>query len=232
MKAVLFDAGDTLFRVRGSVGDAYATVAARHGVIVTPQDIEPRFRAAFRQMPPLAFPDAPPDQLPQREYAWWRQVVASAFSGERFPDFDTFFRELFEYFADAAAWALFSDTPAALARLQARGLRLGLVSNFDGRLVSICEGLGIAGAFDVIVMSGRAGYAKPDPRIFRIALASLGVTPDEALHVGDSAREDVAGAAAAGLRAVLVQRDAAVGRAPHAMPPDTVRSLRQLTARL
>jgi putative hydrolase of the HAD superfamily len=228
LRAVLFDAGDTLFRVRGSVGHAYSTVAARHGVIVAPHDIAPRFRAAFQQMPPLAFPDAPADQLPQREYAWWKQVVATVFSGERFADFDAFFRELFESFAEAAAWELFPDVRPTLAALKARGLRLGLVSNFDGRLVSICNGLGIADNFDVLVMSGRAGAAKPDPRIFEITLARLGVEAAETVHVGDSEREDVEGARAAGLRAILIQRAAPADRDSHAVRPHVVRDLRQV----
>jgi putative hydrolase of the HAD superfamily len=206
-KAVLFDAGGTLFRVRGSVGDAYATVAARHGVTVTADEIELHFRAAFRQMPPLAFPNALPDELPQREFTWWKQLVATVFTGARFADFDAFFGELFDYFADATAWDLFPDTRPALDALKARDLRLGLVSNFDGRLIRICEGLGIAGSFDAIVMSGRAGFAKPDPRIFGIALSALGVGATEAIHVGDNEREDLEGARAAGLRGILICRD-------------------------
>lgn len=227
LKAVLLDAAGTLFHVRGSVGAVYAAVAAQHHVTVASQEIERRFRAAFRRMPPLAFPEASPAQLPQCELDWWRQVVATAFSGERFVDFEAFFRELFEYFADAAAWALFPDTQPALAALKARGVRLGLVSNFDGRLVPICRGLGIADSFDVIVMSGRAGYAKPDPRIFRLALDGLGVQPSEALHVGDSPSDDIAGATAAGLRALLVEREGVVSGST-----ERVRDLFDLVVRL
>lgn len=174
-----------------------------------PHVIQQRFRAAFHQMPPLAFPGKPPAELARREYDWWRQLVATVFSGERFADFEAFFGALFDYFADAAAWTLFPDTQPALTALKTRGLRLGVVSNFDGRLISICKGLGLTEHFDVIVMSSRAGYAKPDPRIFRLALASLDVDPADALHVGDSMQEDVAGATAAGLRAWLLNRDRA-----------------------
>jgi putative hydrolase of the HAD superfamily len=226
LRAILFDASGTLFRVRGSVGQAYAGVAARHGVIVRPDQIENRFRGAFATMPPLAFPGVPLDELPGREVAWWRQVVATAFAGARFADFDAFFRDLFDYFAHADAWELFADVPPALHALQARGVRLGIVSNFDGRLVAICQGLGIADAFATIVMSSRAGCAKPDPRIFAVALEHLGVAAAEALHVGDSDSEDVKGAQAAGLRAVLMRRE---GSAPISV--DEVHDLRELTSR-
>jgi putative hydrolase of the HAD superfamily len=220
-RAVLFDAGDTLFRVRGSVGEVYATVAARHGVTVAAAEIEQRFRAAFRRMPPLAFPRASEAELPAREYAWWRDLVATVFADMHFAGFDGFFAELFDHFAQSESWELFDDVVPALAELRARGLRLGIVSNFDGRLTRICEGLGIAGYFDAIVMSGRVGAAKPDPRVFAVALNRLGVDAAEAVHVGDSEKEDLAGARASGLHAVLIDRGE-----PNV--PGRVRDLREL----
>jgi putative hydrolase of the HAD superfamily len=226
LRVVLFDAGDTLFRVRGSVGEVYATVAARHGVTVAAPHIEQRFRTAFRRMPPLAFPDARTTELPQREYMWWRDVVGTVFSDVRFEDFDAFFADLFSYFAEAGSWELFADAEPALAALRARGLQLAIVSNFDGRLTRICEGLGIVGYFDAIVMSGRAGAAKPDPRIFTVALTRLGVGADEALHVGDSDTEDIRGARAAGLRAIQINRAALRDSS------DCVSDLRDLLGRL
>lgn len=224
--AVLFDAGGTLFRVRGSVGQVYATVAARHGVGLAAAEIEQRFRQVFHVMPPLAFPEVSPAELPAREYAWWRALVSGVFHDVQFPDFDAFFAELFAYFARGESWELFADTLPALATLRERRLRLAIVSNFDGRLSGICDGLGIAGYFDALVMSGRAGWAKPDPRIFTHALTRLGVGAGEAVHVGDSQREDLAGAQAAGLRAVLVERDAALAT------PGCLNDLRDLVARL
>ena len=215
-----------MFRVRGSVGDAYAEMAARHGVLVAPRNIEPRFRAAFRQMPPLAFPDTPPEQIERREYEWWKGLVGTVFSGEQFADFDAFFRDLFDYFAEARAWTLFPDVPPTLTALRARDVRMALVSNLDGRLVPICQGLGLAGTFDTIVMSARVGFAKPDPRIFECAVQRLGVERAATVHVGDSEREDLDGARAAGLRALLIRRETAV--------PDahTVSDLRQLVERV
>lgn len=223
MKAVCFDAAGTLFRVRGSVGAAYAAVAARHSVVVAPEDIERRFRAAFYEMPPMCFPDVREGELPERERNWWRRVVRTAFAGSRFDDFEAFFIDLFDYFAHARSWELFSDVQPTLEVLKARGLRLAVVSNFDGRLIDICQGLGIADYFEAIVMSARVGYAKPDPRIFAVALARLGVAPDEALHVGDSVALDIVGARAAGLHAILIDRTAESSEADH-----RIRDLREL----
>lgn len=208
MTVIFFDAAGTLFRVRGSVGQAYATVAAHHGIVVAPDVIASRFRAAFQCMPPMCFPGVAEAEIPRRERVWWRQVVTTAFAGFHFDNFEQFFSDLFDYFAQAENWELFSDVIPTLSGLRSRDFRLGIVSNFDSRLTTICEGLDIARFFDAVVMSGQAGCAKPDPGIFLIALERLGATSAEALHVGDSETLDIQGARAAGLRAILIDRQA------------------------
>jgi putative hydrolase of the HAD superfamily len=223
LKAVLFDAAGTLFRVRGSVGQAYATVAARHGVATSAEEMEGRFHSAFRSMPPMCFPGVPEEDLPEHERAWWRKVVSDALAGFRLDDVETFFSDLFSYFARADSWELYSDVIPALSGLRARNLRLAIVSNFDSRLTQICEGLVIARFFDAVVMSSQAGCAKPDPRIFAIALECLGVSPLEALHIGDSETLDAEGAQAAGLRALLIDR-----AADSSEPGYRIRDLREL----
>jgi putative hydrolase of the HAD superfamily len=95
------------------------------------------------------------------------------------------------------------DTHDALSRLRTAGLRLGVVSNSDGRVEEALRAAGLTGYFDVIVDSTHAGVEKPDPAIFRPALEALGVGPEEAVYVGDLYDVDVAGARAAGLSAVL-----------------------------
>lgn len=205
---MFFDAAGTLFRVRGSVGRAYATVAARHGAATSAEEIEGRFRSVFRAMPPMCFPGVPVADLPEHERAWWRQVVSAAFAGFRFDSFETFFSDLFNYFGRADSWELFPDVIPALSSLRARNLQLAIVSNFDSRLTPICQGLQIARFFDAVVMSSQVGCAKPDPQIFAVALERIGVSPAEALHVGDSETLDVEGAEAAGLRALLIDRAA------------------------
>jgi putative hydrolase of the HAD superfamily len=167
-----------------------------------------RFRSVFRSMPPMCFPGVPVEDLQQHEHAWWREVVSAAFAGFHFDSFETFFSDLLSYFACADSWELYSDVIPALSGLRARHLRLAIVSNFDSRLTRICEGLGIARFFDAVVMSSQAGCAKPDPQIFAIALERIGVSPAEALHIGDSETLDVESAEAAGLRAFLIDRAA------------------------
>ena len=90
--------------------------------------------------------------------------------------------------------------------LNERGFRLGVISNFDSRLFGLLEGFDIARFFDPIVISTRAGAAKPEVEIFTQALAAHNVRSEEALHIGDSPHADIAGAQAAGLFPVLVDR--------------------------
>jgi putative hydrolase of the HAD superfamily len=86
----------------------------------------------------------------------------------------------------------------SLERLRRYGLALAVVANFDLTLHDRLDQLGLGFAFSTIVTPVDAGAAKPDPRIFGLALERLGVAPDRALHIGDGA-VDEAGAAAAGM---------------------------------
>ena len=95
-------------------------------------------------------------------------------------------------------------THDALARLRAAGLRLGIVSNSDGRVDQALSAAGLREYFDVVIDSSVFGTEKPDPAIFRAALQALDVAPEEALYVGDLYDVDVVGARAAGMEAVLL----------------------------
>jgi putative hydrolase of the HAD superfamily len=101
----------------------------------------------------------------------------------------------------------FADAAPALAALRARGLATVCVSNWDVSLHGVLERCGLSSALDAVVCSAEAGARKPDPEIFERALAISGCSPEQALHVGDTPEEDVAGAHAAGLRALLIRRD-------------------------
>jgi HAD superfamily hydrolase (TIGR01509 family) len=100
-------------------------------------------------------------------------------------------------------------TTEALDRLRAAGLRLGIVSNSDGRVEEALAAAGIRDRFEVVLDSALVGVEKPDPAIFRAALTALGVAAEEALYVGDLYEVDVVGARAAGIEAVLLLPNAA-----------------------
>lgn len=95
-------------------------------------------------------------------------------------------------------------TPLALERLRAAGYRLGVVSNSDGRAAEALAAAGLRGAFELVIDSGLVGVEKPDPAIFTLALERMGLTALEALYVGDIYEVDVIGARAAGLDVILL----------------------------
>jgi len=107
---------------------------------------------------------------------------------------------------DSVRMRAYPDAEPALAALQRAGVSRIVVSNWDCSLGSVLERCGLAGLLDGAVSSAGAGARKPDPAIFAPALELAGCGPDEALHVGDTPEEDVAGARAAGIRALLLAR--------------------------
>lgn len=105
----------------------------------------------------------------------------------------------------------FADAAATIARLRAAGLRLGVVSNADGRASAVLEAAGLASGLDVIVDSHLEGVEKPDAEIFRRALARIGTRPERTVFVGDIVSIDIVGARGAGLRPILIDPAAAYG---------------------
>lgn len=213
IKMVFFDAAGTLFEVRGSVGEIYARLARRSGIEAVPEEIQRGFARQFRAQPPIAFPiETPEAERLALERAWWRNLVRAVFAGPRaFPRFDEYFTEVFEFFRGAEGWRLYDDVEPTLAALKAGGLRLGIISNFDSRLFDVLRALNLDHYFDAVHISSREGAAKPDPAIFHAALTRHAIAPPDALHVGDSLREDVEAAAAVGMQAVWLDRRESAG---------------------
>ena len=127
----------------------------------------------------------------------------------------------------ALEFIAYPDVLPALGELRERGLTLVIASNWDCSLPDWLRPTGILELVDGVVTSAEVGAGKPDPRVFERALQMAGAEPADALHVGDKVDNDVDGAAAAGVRGVLVQRD---GDPPPRV--EAVASLRELPALL
>ncbi|TDB39703.1 MAG: HAD family hydrolase [Actinobacteria bacterium] len=119
-------------------------------------------------------------------------------------------RRVYDEFGKPDRWSVYADVLPALDRLRALDMRLGIISNWDRRLVGLLDALGIRERVDVILSSAEVGLRKPDPRIFELACERLEVAPDEAAHVGDHHYSDILGARAVGMTPVLVDRSGRV----------------------
>src|SRR6185436_626941 len=165
--AVLFDAADTLFTTRGSVGDIYYSVAHRYGTPASAADIQAAFVRQFRHSGPLTT---------DNEKQWWKDVVHRVFSDVGMvEDFDRFFEEVYDQFRDSRGWRLFPETREVLEALKRKQLKIGVISNFDSRLYSVMKDLNILSFFDSVTISSETGYAKPQPEIFEAAIRAVGV---------------------------------------------------------
>ena len=189
IKAVTFDVGGTLIEPWPSVGHVYAEVAEAHGHRFAPDELNRRFRHAWKAK-----------QNFQHSRSDWGALVRATFGIDVS---DKLFAELYDRFASAKVWRVFDDVRPALLRLKEQGMKLGIISNWDERLRPLLDQLELAPFFDAIVVSNEIGHWKPAPEIFSEALRCLNLPCSEVLHVGDSEAEDIQGAHAAGLKAII-----------------------------
>lgn len=205
VKVVLFDAGGTLFRPFPSVGHYYSVVAARHGCKVSKEEVETAFRRVWSEHDGIGDLRSHSDEKIEKEF--WRKIVTAVFKDFKgLRAFDPFFDELHDLFAEPSVWKLYPEVEEVLRTLKKQKFILGMVSNWDSRLLKLCKGLGIDPYFDFKVISAVFGAAKPSPKIFHEALKKASVSAAEAVHVGDSLEDDIRGAHLAGVKAIWVDR--------------------------
>jgi putative hydrolase of the HAD superfamily len=200
----VIDAVGTLIEPVPSVGEVYAGAADRQGVPIPVEEVKQRFKTAFQAdeledwRGPLATDEA-------TEFHRWRRIVANVLP--EVPDPDRAFAELWQHFAQPAAWRSFPD---ALA-LQTTGLPICVGSNFDRRLRQVLRGLPELVALgldqsEAIVISSEVGRRKPHNDFYQAAQNRLDLPPESILWVGDDLENDYEGPKRAGLRAILIDR--------------------------
>lgn len=215
IKAVFFDAGGTLLYPHPSVGEVYARVAGNYGVQAEAKRLNEIFHEVWHQKDGLSLA---PFNDEKSEKKWWREIVREVFSrvGE-FQDFEVFFDDLYNQFASPETWKLFEETHAVLGHFKEKGYIVGMISNWDRRLLHLCDAFDIKKYFDFMLISALYGKAKPHRDIFSEAVRLSGIEPSQALHVGDSLEDDVQGAMDSGIRALWLNRHSRAhpeGKAP------------------
>jgi putative hydrolase of the HAD superfamily len=204
LKAVLFDVDFTLFRPGPELGpDGYQRIGARYGLALDPARYEEARVAAV-----LEVQQHP--ELVHDEEVWiaFTEQIMLGMGGEAGRCRDCAVAMVREW-ERHDNFSLYEDALPVLEDVRRRGLLIGLISNGQRDLAEFAAHHSLD--VDVTVGSLTHGRIKPHPSIFETALAALEIEPGEAVMVGDSYEDDVQGARALGMRAILVDRD---GRYP------------------
>ena len=200
VRAVLFDVDFTLCRPGPELSaERYARIAARHGVILDPALYEQAREAAvlnLKRHPELLHDDS-----------IWHRFTEEIFTGMGGPGdlASECATEIEQGWEVSENFELYEDALAALEELRKARLRIGLVSNGIRDLTEFVAHHRLD--VDAIVDSRSHGRVKPHPTIFEAALELLGVRAADAVMVGDSLEEDIEGARALGMRAILIDRE-------------------------
>jgi HAD superfamily hydrolase (TIGR01662 family) len=220
LAAVLLDVDFTLFRPGPELGpEGYERVGARHGLTLDGARYEEARLAALRDL--QRHPE-----LVHDEELWIRftEDIVIGMGGDPVLSRSCAV-DLVREWERHENFFLYEDALPALAALREHGLRIGLVSNGQRDLDEFARHHGLD--VDVCVGSLAHGRVKPHRSIFEAALTALGAAPAEAAMVGDSYADDIEGARALGLRAILVDRDGL-----HVAEPDRIDTLLALPAAL
>lgn len=207
LKAVFFDVGSTLIRPCPSVAETMAQVAAERGHALTVRDFEAHMTAMDAYYEAEYLRDGDFWCSHEGSTAIWldqyRYVCHLADIGH---DAEGVAQATHESYRRADHWEIYLDVAACLRGLKERGLALGVVSNWDAELEGLLRDLRLLPYFDAVISSAAVGYRKPNPVIFDLACEALGVSSKEAVHVGDRPDADGDGAAAAGIRPIIIDR--------------------------
>ena len=213
LRAVLFDVGETLVHPAPSFPERFSIVVAAEGHARSPEAVIDASRAVFHRFSEAARDVELWTTSPERSARFWKSVYERMLGELDIPDDGHLADVLYATFTDPANYELFDDVEPALDELEAVGLVLAIVSNFEAWLEDLLGTLGVRDRFGVRVISGREGVEKPDPRIFELALKRLSVEAADAMYVGDNPEFDVVPAATLGMTPVLIDRR---GRYPDA----------------
>jgi putative hydrolase of the HAD superfamily len=209
VKAVFFDAGETLLYPHPGFAELFSEVVREAGHDLDPAKVrDVMFSSSQRYTDWMRSEESRLWSTSEdRSRAFWRRVYASFLSELGIGgDLDRLAEALYARFTDLSSYRLHPDALPTLERLHRTGLTLGLISNFEEWLEQLLVALEVAHFFDVTVISGVEGVEKPDRQIFRIALERSGVAPEHAVYVGDHPFFDVEAAREAGMFPVLIDR--------------------------
>jgi len=176
---VLFDAVGTVIKPQPDVTEVYHRLGRKFGSGLTHEQIRHRIKLGRRRFFNVGqsaeslfeganafsteLDDLSSSETIEREL--WRSLVFEVFADLDSPD--SLFDELWDHFNDPTNWEVYSDVEACFGMLQSLGIKFGLVSNFDSRLVSIAESVAPLSACDFVFCSSQVGFRKPSPLFYQ-----------------------------------------------------------------
>ena len=199
-RAVLFDAVGTLIYPNPPVSEVYQREARKLGSKYSVPEIAGRFRAAIRRH----HQGGTTSEELERER--WRRIVYGVIDDVD-DSHNLLLDTLWQHFGSALSWRIFGDVAPAWHELSRRGYLLGIASNFDSRLRTICRGHPPLDECRHVFVSSEVGFPKPEPRFYQEVEERLGLRPEQILLVGDDEAADVTGPIAAGWQALWLRRD-------------------------
>ncbi|MGE5361167.1 MAG: HAD family hydrolase [Bacteroidales bacterium] len=180
--------------------EGYEHCCARHGLSIDGE----RFRASVAAASSM-LDEADGLRHDPRLFIDYTKRIIQGMGGEG-PGLEACARELFDEWAVCQHFSLFDDVEPVFRALTQRGLRIGLISNTHRSLASFQSHFELEPFVTGAISSSQHGFLKPHASIFRAALDLLGVDARASVMVGDNPAQDIAGALAVGMRAVLLQR--------------------------
>ena len=226
MKAVFFDVDYTLIHPGPTFGgDGYRAFAARHGLRADPRRFAAAVSDATAELDFARNTVYRPD--PFIRYA--ARVLRGMGAAGPEARLESCAREIYDEWGHPHHFALYDDVLATLGALHRAGYRIGLISNTHRCLATFQRHFALDPFVTAAVSSYEHGRLKPDPSIFRAALAEVGVAAGDGVMVGDSVPHDIDGARQVGMGAVLIARTGEPPATPGAGVP-VVRTLTELPA--
>jgi len=232
LKAVFFDADDTLFRIKGGVGKAYADIFGKYGVLAAPCEVERVIIEVYTADSNFFGLEERYLSNHQQDYEWWKKFclkVVSHFGKPR--NFKALYEELYSFFACGSSRELNHAVTDLVTHYREMGFRTGVLTNNDKRIHSLVEDLDIHHHFDYILCASDIGYRKPSPHSFEGARKKVGFQPEQMLYIGDSLHDDVFGARQAGWNAVWYNPHEKEPHIPNLEPLVAVRCFTELVTK-
>jgi putative hydrolase of the HAD superfamily len=205
IEAVFFDAGETLLSPQPSWSELSVEVLAERGHTVTLEQMREAWRHGGQHFLNAADEGFMFSVTAEDSHHFWTSLYLDMLDHLGVDDHEAA-EVLYRTFSDPSRYALFADALPTITALKERGLKLGVISNFESWLRDLLRILEIDGLFEVVAISGDLGWEKPDPRIFKWAMEEAGVDAPVSLHVGDSPNFDAQPAHDLGMTGVLLDR--------------------------